>query len=71
MTSSCHKYTEVTLSFSWAPGGDLFLGNESFQIGFRFSRLAALPDRQATFLLYKLMVNQPSANWPLFLRVSS
>jgi len=71
VTSSCHKYTEVTRSFSWAPGGDLFLTNESFQLGFRFSRLAALPDRQATFLLYKLMVNQPSANWPLFLRVSS
>lgn len=32
-------------------------------------RLAALPDRQATFVLYKLAVNQPSPQWSLFLRV--
>lgn len=30
--------------------------------------LAALPDRQATFVLYKLVVNQPSPQWSLFLR---
>lgn len=31
-------------------------------------RLAALTDRQATFVLYKLVVNQPSPKWPLFLQ---
>lgn len=36
---------------------------------FSSPRLAALPDRQATFVLYKLTVNQPSPQWSLFLRV--
>lgn len=30
--------------------------------------LAALTDRQATFVLFKLMVNQPGPQWPLFIR---
>ena len=32
--------------------------------------MAALTDRQATFVLFKLMVNQPGPQWPLFIRVS-
>lgn len=37
---------------------------------FLLTSLAALPDRQATFVLFKLIVNQPAPQWSLFLRVS-
>lgn len=37
---------------------------------FLFASLAAIPDRQATFVFFKLIVNQPAPQWSLFLRVS-
>lgn len=37
---------------------------------FLFASLAAIPDRQATFVFFKLIVNQPTPQWSLFLRVS-
>lgn len=41
-----------------------------FVVSICCTSLAAIPDRQATFVLFKLIVNQPSPQWSLFLRVS-